>query len=286
MRILITGAAGFVGKRILPVLKNHEVLILTRSSVWENHSHFTYLQCDLAQLDTVKEELSSFDPEVCIHLAWEGLPDYSLKMCQHNFNISVNLIKMMGDLGCRRIFVSGSCWEYGDISGKVTEEDTPCKIGLFASFKTSLRLVATSLSDEYGFELIWGRIFFAYGPGQRETSLIPTCIKSFKNNQVPDIKTPNVINDFIHVDDVAKYILAMVEGQYATGLYNIASGIPVTILDIVYIIAELLGKTSLLDLKRNKKQAQGFWADISLLQKSFSNHNQIALPVGIKRLLD
>ncbi|MBU1196074.1 MAG: NAD(P)-dependent oxidoreductase [Proteobacteria bacterium] len=286
MRVLITGASGFIGKQLLPLLRKHEVLILSRTIVDTVRDNFICLRSDLAQLDTIKEQLSSFKPEVCIHLAWEGLPDYSLKTCHHNFNISVNLIEMMGDLGCRKIFISGSCWEYGHISGKVAEEDTPGKTGLFASFKTALRLVAESMADDYGFELVWGRIFFAYGPGQRQNSLIPACIKNFKNNQLPDIRTPYAINDFIHIKDVAHCILALVENINTKGIYNIASGIPVTILDVVHLIADLMGKTSLLRFNMDKEQECGFWADTSCLQEAVPNFISTSLSDGINRLLD
>jgi nucleoside-diphosphate-sugar epimerase len=285
MRVLITGATGFIGKHLLSLLNQHEVLILSRSLGVSTHPNCSHLQCNLGQLDLVQKELVDFAPEVCIHLAWEALPDYSLETCQHNFDLSINLVKTMGMLGCQKVFISGSCWEYGSLNGEVKESYISKEVGLFASFKTSLRLVAESLSDDYSFDLIWGRIFFVYGEGQRVTSLIPSCIQSLSQNQSPDIRTPEAINDFIHVMDVAQAIKNLIETPNSAGIYNISSGQPHSVDDIVCMISKILGKESFCNHKKNIANGEGFWGDISELTRATGFTPQVSLKQGIQAII-
>ena len=85
MRILLTGASGFVGKALLPLLEHHDLLVISRKSCQPQPSHFSYVQGDLSVPVQWENIVKEFSPEGCIHLAWDGLPDYSFSQCLNNF---------------------------------------------------------------------------------------------------------------------------------------------------------------------------------------------------------
>lgn len=81
MRIFVTGATGFVGRAAALTLarRGHEVLALTRDAAAARAflPGVALLQGSLAGADALLPELARFAPEALLHLAWEGLPDYS-----------------------------------------------------------------------------------------------------------------------------------------------------------------------------------------------------------------
>ena len=119
MRIFLTGATGFIGYHLVPLMKHHQLLLVGQHE--ENFSgaaNLKFIKNDLKNFDRWKEEVEEFSPEACIHLAWSGLPDYSLSRCTENFDISIQLLGFLTHIGCKRIFVAGTCWEYGGIQGQ------------------------------------------------------------------------------------------------------------------------------------------------------------------------
>src|SRR4051812_47811062 len=109
MKILLTGGTGFIGKQVALLLrqKSHDIKILGRS-VDSN------IQTDLTEIsDKAKNTILEFKPDACIHLAWQGIPDYSFETCRLNFDASVNLFQILTKSGCKKIVSAGSCWEYG-----------------------------------------------------------------------------------------------------------------------------------------------------------------------------
>ena len=90
MKILITGATGFIGLPLMHALveQGHEILALTRTPLKEIKS-ITFLKADLSSPITYYEIVSSFEPEVVIHLAWEGIPNFSFENSKNNLNYSL-----------------------------------------------------------------------------------------------------------------------------------------------------------------------------------------------------
>lgn len=285
MRIFLTGASGFIGKHLVTCLTHHQLLLISRVEISDCLPNVSYVQGDLAAIEQWGEKVRDFAPEVCIHLAWSGLPDYSLTWCLQNFETSVRLFDFLGSLGCKKIFAAGTCWEYGDLHGQVSEKDTPNKMNLFASFKTGLRLVGESVAAYRGIEFIWGRIFFVYGHGQRETSLIPYCYRILKSGNSPKIDKPASMNDFVHVSDVANAIVALIETPNISGVFNIGSGTPSKVGEVVKIIARTMELEKLLPKHVDPSEGRGIWADISLIQRKTRWRPLIPLEIGIEQTI-
>ena len=86
----------------------------------------------------------------------------TLSTCLKNFNTSITLYDLLRKVGCKIIFNAGTCWEYGDLTGQVSESDVPGNMQFFASIKTSLRISGQSIFAYEGINFIWGRFFFVY----------------------------------------------------------------------------------------------------------------------------
>lgn len=286
MRILVTGGNGFIGKHLLPLLGRHQLLLIGRRELRVRQPNVSYVQGDLAEAAQWKEAVRRFSPQACIHLAWTGLPEYSLPRCMDNFNSSARLIEFLSGMECERIFVAGTCWEYGDLQGRVGETDSPGAMNLFASVKTALRLVGESLVASRSLNFIWGRLFFVYGPGQREASLIPSCYRALKKGQVPEVKSSNAVNDFIHVSDVAHAIQALIESPGVSGVFNIGSGIPTKVGEVCQLVSKRLRGADIASETFALSDGRGMWADASLIRAKTGWTPRLSLQAGIEETLN
>lgn len=284
MRIFLTGASGFIGRHLLSLLGNHEVMCLSRmpSPGLSALPHVKVIQADLGQMATWASDMERFSPQCCVHLAWEGLPDYSDELCQRNLDTSLALIELLASCRAGRLVVSGSCWEYGAAAGAVAENSLPVNCGLFAATKHKLNMALESVARENGMAYRWARIFFAYGPGQRTTSLIPQCWAAFKAGRAPELRQPAVAQDFVHVDDVARGLLAMVECDMESGAYNLGSGTPTAVGAVANIIAQHFGVAP---VYAGAGFDAGFWADTYKMAAATGWRARISLDDGIERTL-
>lgn len=284
MRILITGASGFIGRSVYPLLTSggHDVLRLGRNE--PSNATEDNLLADLFYPDSYKQQLKDFKPDGLIHLAWGGLPDYSLSNCQINLRASTDLFEALIDSGCKWIFSSGTCWEYGNIVGAAKENNQGIVSSLFPAFKLALHASGNNLCKEVGLRFIWGRPFFVYGPNQRTSSLIPSCYLNLKAGTPPSIQNPNAVNDFIHVCDVAQAILALIEADDADGIFNIGSGKPVAVWEVVNLVATLMGKPPIYSGISAHPQ-KGLWADSSKINK-LGWQPSIPLETGIAQAIE
>jgi nucleoside-diphosphate-sugar epimerase len=258
MRILITGVRGFLGKSLLPLVSDNELLLLNRSPLHLSSLNHIELIGDLSKPELWSKQVLDFDPECCIHLAWDGLPDYSLRKCTINITNSLRLLEVLQETSVKRIVVSGSCWEYGNVSGSTNENTLPANPGLFAASKEAIRIMFSNLAAKKDIDLYWARLFFLYGPGQRSTSLIPYLYSSLLANNVPALKEPGSIQDFLYIDDAADAIYKLCTKNCLPGIYNIGSGVGTSVSDIANLVAlkfkgEAFTPTTSVSL--------GFWAD-------------------------
>lgn len=145
MKVVVTGASGFIGKPSLDQLlrQGHDVLALSRQiSGPDDHAGNTRLvwhSCDLAEPESWIQAVRDFSPEGCLHLAWEGIPDYGFDRSLRNLVMGANFVEELIRSGCSHFVISGSCWEYGKVAGLVREEMDSVEPGVFAASKNALR---------------------------------------------------------------------------------------------------------------------------------------------------
>jgi len=289
VRILVTGGTGFIGRSLIPLFleRGHDILVLTHSRQPGNRygsNSIKYFYVDLQDAVSLETCMKKFKPQALVHLAWEGLPDYSMEMCRRNLEYSIRLFSLASMLGCSPILSTGSCWEYAGNRGMLSENDELESAALFPATKTAIRFIGESIARENGLRFYWLRLFYVYGPGQRKTSLIPHIIESAKNGSKPQIQSPCDRNDFIFVDDVARAITGVIEHQPDKVVYNVGSGNPTAVEEVVRITYETMNKTfdNKFLTKREAGTGKEFWADISRICKDIGWQSEWDIQSGVR----
>lgn len=257
MKIFITGGTGFIGNYVVKKLredKDNELFLLTKN---------------LADIESWKKEVEIFKPDAAIHLAWEGLPDYGAKSSVKNLKYGLDLMNTLAKAGCKTILMVGSCWEL-----------LPQPINAMSAVKIVLRLSGEEIAKENNMKFIWARIFFVYGPGQREDSLIPSLIKCKKTSKKPEIKTPEAQNDFIYVEDVANAFSMIIKKSKKSAVYDIGSGKLTSVEDVTKIIFPDF------KVKQSKNNStRGLLADISKIKEEIGWQPETSIKEGIQKII-
>jgi UDP-glucose 4-epimerase len=292
VRILVTGASGFIG---LPVVQNlqqqgHNILALSRSIPNEQtEPSVNWLKADMSLPGTYETAIQSFAPETVIHLAWQGIPDFSFESSRNNLIHSVNLFSFVIGLGsCQKILVSGSCFELNRFQGECPESERGTPKDNFTWAKHSLRSWLEVACTENQIDLGWMRIFYVYGPHQRQESLIPTILNYLQNDKLPELKTPKNANDFVFVDDVAKAFSDAVSNEFPSGIYNLGFGGSTPVLEICRIAEQFVLRTGTLTQRMASRSIDtkcdvDFWADCSQSKKYLGWQQTTSLEEGIKQ---
>lgn len=255
---------------------------LVRTAGESNAQNVREVTGDITLDGNWQAEVAEFAPDWCFHLAWSGLPDYSLANCRTNVDASIGLLEALVQAKVARVIVAGSCWEYGRASGAVREDALPIDYGVFAAAKHACRALLDATSREVGFEYRWARVFFAYGPGQRTSSLVPHLRAAARAGQLPDLRTPGAVQDFVHVDDVARGLFMLAQCDAPSGVFNIGSGHPSTADEIADLVERYYGLTS---SRTTVVPGSGFWADSTRITAATGWRPEIGLNEGLASTL-
>lgn len=292
MKVLITGATGFLGRHVVSsLIGTHNLALYVREGSKVDLKNVHVIHGTLANLESNKDEIVSFSPDACIHLAWEGIPVFSPEICALNVYNSLRLLDLLFEnTKCKQYIISGSCYEYGNAKG-VCKEDDPAIINSYIAWaKHTINQYATLRCLEKKAKLYWLRCFYIFGPGQRKESIIPAVISTFLKNEKPIIKAPFNANDFIHVNDISRAMSLILERNPEPGIYNLGRGEVAEVVRLCEIIeSKICNSTTFSDTLKNLDKPivnKAFWADISKAKKLFGWVPQIGLEAGIEEMVN
>jgi len=295
LRVLITGASGFIGAPLSENLANlgFDVMAISRT-LPENHlaRSVNWIGVDLSSPATYRETISAFCPEVVIHLAWQDIPDFSIEKSIMNQNQAIEFLSFVtGIQSCKKILVSGSCWEYDRVQGECLANDIGAPKDHFTWAKHSIYSWLEMTCKQKVISFGWLRIFYVYGPKQRPASLIPSILMHLKNKELPQIKTPKNASDYVFIDDVVDAFALATENQFSSGIYNLGAGISTSVLEICRYAEQIVYNSSdLTQQLENETQSSvssvDFWADIEKTKEHFGWEPKTSLLNGITKTWD
>lgn len=258
--VLLTGSTGFIGKSFIKISKNHcKLFFLEKKNTKSNK------KISLLNKEKFIHFMNSNKIDSIVHLAWYGIPIFNDENYKINLELTKKLIQYTNLTKVKKIFISGSCFEYGEVAGEISEnQNLKYKKKTLGDYKNRIRNYINHNSDK---KIFWGRVFYAYGPIQRTGSLIPSIIKSIKKNKKFVLKKPFDARDYIFVDDVSSAIICILK-KGNQGIYNIGSGIPVLNYDIIKIIYSKFGiKLNYKDFFDQDLNVNSFWSNSNKLLK-------------------
>ena len=297
MKILLSGGSGFIGKNLLKYISqniNYNILAIGRNLEKIENKNIKQVKLDLNKIEDNFDKIKEFNPDIFLHFAWEGIPNYSEELSKKNYLNTIKIINMIiSETTCKKIVSTGSCWEYNDGSyvGECKEDQLISLNKPFSKYKNKIFTEIYNICEKKKILFNWLRLFYVYGPGQGKNSIIPLLIDVFKNNKKININYPSNKNDFIFIDDVVSIIEKFILNNYSSGIYNVGTGKSTSISTILKIIDNSINGNDMISKKYLneiyvKKSNQNFYASTKKLKMSLDNINFTQIDSGIKKMID
>lgn len=234
MKVLVTGANGYIGKHVVSeLIKRGESVIAVDINHEGIDSQAIISDVDIFSGDEdVYEKLDK--PDVCIHLAWrDGFVHNSVR---HMENVSAHFMFLYNMIkgGCKNIAVMGTMHEVGFYEGKI-DENTPCNpLSQYGISKNALRQAMLLLAKQENVNLYWLRAFYILGDDKRNSSIFAKLLQAAEDGKDKFPFTTGVNQyDFIDVKDLAQQIVCASLQKECTGIINVCTGKPVALKDRV-----------------------------------------------------
>ncbi|MDH1257373.1 NAD(P)-dependent oxidoreductase [Pseudomonas atacamensis] len=277
MKVLVTGATGFVGRHLVAALLERGCEIravarnaeTARSIPWIDDVEFVSADIHAADLNVVA---LTEGIDALVHLAWPGLPNYrALFHFEHNLMADYRFIKSAVEAGVQQVLVTGTCFEYGMQSGPLSESTEPRPSNPYGLAKHTLHLFLQNLQQERPFTLQWARLFYLHGQGQNPNSLLAALDRAIDSGEPTfNMSAGEQLRDFLAIETAASHLAAILHQRDFAGVVNCASGQPVSVRALVEQRLRERGATLDLNLGHYPyptHEPMAFWAVVERLQQ-------------------
>ena len=308
-RILVTGAAGFIGMHLCKSLLEDGLYVFgidnlndyydpdlkqARLDQLTTYENFTFSKSDITDMVSLDNIFKSFKPNKVVNLAAQAGVRYSLEN-PHAY-IQANVVGFMNILECCRhhevqglIYASSS-----SVYGRNTkypfsvEDRVDQPISIYAATKKANELMAHTYSHLYGLNTTGLRFFTVYGPwGRPDMAMYIFASKISAGEPIPVFNHGRMQRDFTYIDDIIQGVRAAMEKNYSCEVFNLGNNRSEDLLEMIRIIEENIGKKADMDFQGMQPgDVEKTFADIDHSKEMLSYQPTTSIATGIPKFIN
>lgn len=312
MKILITGAAGFIGYHLSKLLleKGFEVfgvdsingyystqIKYDRLKQLETYKNFSFSSIDICNRNDLDVLFASNKFSLIIHLAAQAGVRYSidapLKYAESNLIGFMNVLEVSRHNKIKNIIYASSSSVYGDREGGQFSEgnNTDNPESIYAATKKANELIAYSYAKQFDIKLIGLRFFSVYGPWGRPDMAYFSFTKKITNSEIiPVFNNGEMARDFTYIDDITEGVYKLInkiDSLPNYKIYNMGNNLPIKILDFIKMLEDAIGIKAQIDfLPMQAGDVIYTCADISAAQHDFNYQPKTKFNDGLKNFVN
>jgi len=301
IRVLVTGAAGFIGSHLSRELvrRNAEVFLIDKPGISTTRiedilDKVRVHYVDITDFSSLKNSIREIRPQKIFHLAAyvDVTRDWAIvdKMINVNIKGTLNLLRSLDGVSYDCFVNTGTCEEYGDNPTPFSEDQVPNPVSPYSASKVSTTMFCQMLHKTVNLPIVTVRPLLTYGPGQESQMLIPSLIKNALNGKSFKMTKGEQTRQFSYIDDVVEgFILAGTTPEAIGEVINLGSGAEYRIKDVAKMILNLMGNPIKLEigaLPYRPGETMHFYCSNEKAKKILGWRPNIPLKVGLKRTID
>ena len=296
LRVVMTGATGFIGSAILGELlaRGVQVTVLLRRdssnarlACMAGFESLTYT--DLFNED-VLNSLHIGNPDIFINCSWRGVSGQDRNKAfqiTDNLPMTLDTVKLAASIGCRHWIGLGSQAEYGNQNRRLDENAPLVPTTIYGKAKLAAGVASLALCEVHNMTGSWLRIFSTYGPEDAPHWFLPYVIQEFLAGRAPKLTMCDQLWDYLYVKDAARAVCAIANGTKG-GVFNLGSGFSRPLKEYIEAIRIELG--TLIEpvygaIPYRQDQVMHLEADISRLTEATGWTPNVSMLQGIQKIV-
>lgn len=295
-KVLITGATGFIGRRLVDRLVKDEIQIVhiapTVELAHQLDGQARGVVCGLGDLAGLCDSLREERFEVFYHLAWDGVStdfknDY--KRQYSNVIYGVNACKLANDIGCSHVVIPGSASEYAYSQDPIDGSGMPCPADAYGAAKASTRIACDLFARQMGLSVNWLLVSSIYGPGRYDANIISYSIRAFLDGERPSFTALEQVWDYLYIDDLIEALYLVGEYGKTSRVYAIGSGESRPLRDYVEAIRDAIdpgAEMGIGEVPYKTKHIDNSVVDIEKISQDVGFTPRVSFEEGIDRTIE